>query len=155
MSWSKKILQGWILPSQDVFLRGGGPLPPPPTGGPRPRPAAAPAGGSSVGAGCRAGWPAPPPGCRARTGGGCRRRRGAASWSGSAATFPAAGPWRNTRGTGRHEETRWYVHTSKNKPLILLLINCNSFLCVSFNIKTKASICLKHFSLFCDGKPAH
>lgn len=93
MSWRTRNPAG----HQDVFppsLRGGGPLPPPPRGGSGPRPAAAPAGGSSAGAGCRAGWRAPRPGCRARTGGGCRRRRSAASWSDSDATFPAAGPWR-------------------------------------------------------------
>lgn len=87
-------------PVPDVFLREGEPLPLPPRGGSGPRPAAAPAGESSAGAGCRAGWPAPPPGCRVRTGGGCRRMRSAASWGGSAAVLPAAGPWRNKRGRG-------------------------------------------------------
>lgn len=77
-----------------VGVRGGGPLPPPPTAGSGPRPVAAPSGGSSAGAGCRAGWRAAPPGCRVKTGGGCRRKRSAASWGGSDAEFPAAGPCR-------------------------------------------------------------
>ena len=77
-----------------LLLMRGERLPPRPRAGSGPRPAAAPAGGSSVGAGCRAGWRAPRPGCRARTGGGCRRRRSAASWGGSVSASPAAGPWR-------------------------------------------------------------
>ncbi len=76
---------------------GGGTLPPQPRGGSGPLSVAAPAGGSSAGAAHRAGWPAPPPECRVRTGGGYRRKRSAASWDGSVAIFPAAGP------CGRHK----------------------------------------------------
>lgn len=58
--------------------------PPRPTAGWGLRPAAAPAGGSSAGAGCRAGWRAAPPGCTATACGGWTGRRHAASWGGSA-----------------------------------------------------------------------
>lgn len=111
MNGEHKILQVSCLdlPITDSFLMGGGPLLLQPRGGSGPRPAAAPAGGSFASAGRRAGWPAPPPGCIARTGGGCRQRRSAASWGGSAAVFPAEGPWRRNEG---HQTTRtWNTKT--------------------------------------------
>lgn len=77
-------------------LMGGGPRPLQPRGGSRLLPGAALAGGSYVGAGCRAGWRAAPPGCRVTAGDGCRRKRSAASSSGSGAASPAAGPCRET-----------------------------------------------------------
>lgn len=84
------------ISAPSVALMGGAPRPLQPRGGSRLLPGVAPAGGSYVGAGCRAGWRAAPPGCRGTAGDGCRRKRSAASWSGSGAAFPAAGPCQDT-----------------------------------------------------------
>lgn len=149
MSRGKKILPVFSRepPDTDASLRGGGPLPPRPRGGSGPRPASAPAGGSSGGAGCRAGWPAPRPGCRARTGGGCRRRRSAASWGGSAAAFPGAGPWRNARvaeeDMNRPAGARFIQENTK--PLILMnTAKNNTFRAFHLTEKPKSSICPTH-----------